>query len=180
MRRTVKAGTDLRAITTRKGFAQDEFMDPRAVTEKLRGLIGHQVGVSDWFLIDQNRINQFAECTGDHQWIHVDVEKAAQGPFGLTIAHGFLTLALIPAMSQCIQLPFDSAEAQMSINYGLNKVRFLNPVPVNSRIRSRVILTDIEEKSPGRILLTYKYTIEIEDQDKPACVAELIGLLVLK
>jgi len=155
-------------------------MDPRAVTEKLRGLIGHQVGASEWFLIDQNRINQFAECTEDRQWIHVDVEKAAQGPFGLTIAHGFLTLALIPAMSKCIQLPFDSAEVQMSINYGLNKVRFLNPVPANSRIRSRAILTDVEEKSPGRILLTYTHTIEIEDQDKPACVAELIGLLILK
>ena len=155
-------------------------MDPRAVIEKLRDLIDHQVGVSDWFLIDQNRINQFAECTGDQQWIHVDVEKAAQGPFGRTIAHGFLTLALIPAMSKCIQLPFDSAEVQMSINYGLNQVRFLNPVPVNSRIRSRAILTDVEEKSPGRILLTYTYTIEIEGKDKPACVAELIGLLILK
>jgi len=155
-------------------------MDLRTVIEKAKSQIGQEVGVSDWFLIDQSRINQFAECTEDHQWIHVDIEKAAQGPFGRTIAHGFLTLALIPAMSQCIQLPFDRAEAQMSINYGLNKVRFPNPVPVNSRIRSRVILTDIEERSPGRILLTYKYTIEIEDQDKPACVAELIGLLVLK
>lgn len=152
-------------------------MDPRAV--KLRDLIG-QVGVSDWFLIDQNRINQFAECTEDYQWIHVDVERATQGPFGRTIAHGFLTLALIPAMSKCIQLPLDSAQVQMSINYGLNQVRFLNPVPVNSRIRSRVTLTDVEEKSPGRILLTYTHTIEIKDQDKPACVAEIIGMLVLK
>jgi acyl dehydratase len=155
-------------------------MDLRIVIEKEKSRIGQEIGVSDWFLIDQNRINQFAECTGDQQWIHVDIEKAAQGPFGRTIAHGFLTLALIPAMSQCIQLPFDSAEAQMSINYGLNKVRFINPVPVNSRIRSRVILTDVEEKSPGRILLTYTHTIEIQGQDKPACVAELIGLLVLK
>ena len=155
-------------------------MDLRTVIEKAKSQIGQEVGVSDWFLIDQSRINQFAECTEDHQWIHVNVEKAAQGPFGLTIAHGFLTLALLPAMSKCIQLPFDSAETQMSINYGLNKVRFLNPVPVNSRIRSRVILTDIEVKPPGRILLTYKHTIEIKDQDKPACVAEVIGLLVLK
>ena len=155
-------------------------MDLRTVIEKAKSQIGQEVGVSDWFLIDQSRINQFAECTEDHQWIHVDVEKAAQGPFGRTIAHGLLTLALIPAMSQCIQLPFDSAQVQMSVNYGLNQVRFLNPVPVNSRIRSRVILTDVEEKSPGRILLTYKHMIEIQDQDRPACVAEFIGLLVLK
>jgi acyl dehydratase len=154
-------------------------MDSSAVTEKLSNLISQPVGVSDWFLIDQNRISQFAECTEDHQWIHVDVERAARGPFGRTIAHGFLTLALIPAMSKCIQLPFDDAKVQMSINYGVNKVRFINPVPVNSRVRSRIVLANVEEKSPGRILLTYKHTIEIEGQDKPACVAEMLGLVVL-
>jgi acyl dehydratase len=155
-------------------------MDPSAVTERLRNLIGQPIGVSDWVLIDQNRINQFAECTEDQQWIHVDVERAARGPFGRTVAHGFLTLALIPAMSECIRLPFDNAEAQMTINYGLNKVRFINPVPVNSKVRSRVVLAGVEEKSPGRILLTYRHTIEIENQDKPACVAEMLGLVILK
>jgi acyl dehydratase len=157
-----------------------DFMDQRAGIEKIRNLIGQQVGLRDWFLVDQNRINQFADCTEDHQWIHVDVERAARGPFGRTIAHGFLTLALIPAMSKSIQIPLDDAQVQMHINYGLNQVRFINPVPVNSKIRSRVILANVEEKSPGRILLTYRYTIEIEGKDKPACIAETLGLIVLK
>lgn len=146
----------------------------------LRGLIGREIGVSDWFLIDQNRINQFADCTDDHQWIHVDVERAAHGPFGGTIAHGFLTLSLIPAMSACIQLPLDPSQIQMSVNYGLNQVRFINPVPVNSQVRSRVTLAGVEEKAPDRILLTYKHTIEIEGQAKPACVAEMLALVILK
>ena len=155
-------------------------MNQHLVVEKIRNLLGQEVGLSDWFAIDQNRINQFAECTEDRQWIHVDVEKSAQGPFGRTIAHGFLILSLITAMSECIQLPFDGSEVQMNINYGSNKIRFLNPVPVNSKVRGRVLLADIEEKTPGRILLTCRYTIEIEGQDKPACVAEIIGMLVLK
>ena len=155
-------------------------MDRNSVFEKLKGLVGQVVGVSDWILIDQKRINQFAECTDDHQWIHVDVEKAAKGPFGKTIAHGFLTLSLISAMSKCIQLPFDKSEVQMSINYGLNKVRFLNPVPVNSKVRTRVTLAGVEEKAPGRILLTYSHTIEIEDQTKPACAAESLAMVFLK
>jgi acyl dehydratase len=154
-------------------------MDATPVIEKLRTLIGQEIGVSDWFLIDQNRIDQFAECTDDHQWIHVDVARAARGPFGTTIAHGFLTLSLIPAMSECIQLPLDRSHVQMSINYGLNQVRFINPVLVNSKVRCRVLLAGVEEKSPGRILLTYKHTIEIEGEDKPACVAEVLGLVIL-
>jgi acyl dehydratase len=155
-------------------------MDQRAMIEQIRSIIGQEIGVSDWFLVDQNRIDQFADCTEDHQWIHVDVERATRGPFGITIAHGFLTLALIPAMSQCIQLPFDDAIVQMRLNYGLNKVRFLNPVPVNSKVRSKIVLAHVEEKAPNRILLTYTHTIEIEGQDKPACVAEMLGLVVLK
>ena len=155
-------------------------MDQQSVVEKLRGRVGQVVGVSDWLVIDQKRIDQFAECTDDHQWIHVDVEKAAKGPFGKTIAHGFLTLSLISGMSKCIQLPLDNSEVQMSINYGLNKVRFLNPVPVNSKVRTRVTLAEVEEKTPGRILLTYSHTIEIEGQNKPACVAENLGMVFLK
>jgi acyl dehydratase len=155
-------------------------MNKQSVMEKLKDRIGQVVGVSDWSVIDQTRIDRFAECTDDHQWIHVDVEKAARGPFGKTIAHGFLTLSLISAMSKCIQLPFDKSEVQMSVNYGLNKVRFLNPVPVNSKIRTRIILAGVEEKAPGRVLLTYSHTIEIEGQDKPACAAENLGMVFLK
>jgi acyl dehydratase len=159
---------------------EEVFMDRNAVVEKLQGLVGQGVGMSDWVLIDQKRIDQFAECTDDHQWIHVDVERAAKGPFGKTIAHGFLTLSLISSMSQCIRLPFDKADIQMSINYGLNKVRFLNPVPVNSKIRDRITLAAVEEKVPGRILLTYAHSIEIDGQTKPACAAESLALMFLK
>jgi len=155
-------------------------MNQKAVAEKLKGSVGQVVGVSDWLVVDQKRIDQFAECTDDHQWIHVDIEKAAKGPFGKTIAHGFLTLSLISGMSNCIQLPFDKSEVQMSINYGLNKVRFLNPVPVNSKVRTRVTLAGVEEKAPGRILLTYSHAIEIEGQTKPACAAETLAMVFLK
>lgn len=155
-------------------------MDSAAALGKLKGLIGQEVGVSDWLVIDQKRINQFADCTDDHQWIHVDVEKAAKGPFGKTIAHGFLTLSLIPAMGACIRLPFDKADIQMGINYGLNKVRFLNPVPVDSRVRSRITLAGVEEKAPGKIMLTYRHSIEIEGQAKPACAAETLAMMFFK
>ena len=155
-------------------------METKPILDKLKTLIGQEIGISDWFLVDQDRINQFAACTDDHQWIHVDAARAARGPFGTTIAHGFLTLSLIPAMSQCIQLPLDPDAVQMSINYGLNQVRFIQPVPVNSEVRSRVVLTGVEERAPGRMLLTYKHTLEIKGQAKPACVAELLALMVLK
>jgi acyl dehydratase len=155
-------------------------MNKQSVVEKLKDRVGQVVGVSDWLVIDQKRIDQFAECTEDHQWIHVDEEKAARGPFGKTIAHGFLTLSLLSAMGNCIKLPFDKSEVQMAINYGLNKVRFLNPVPVNSKVRTRVALAGVEEKAVGRVLLTYSHTIEIEGQDKPACIAENLGMVFLK
>jgi len=154
-------------------------MSEKPGLDKVRGLIGQEVGVSDWFTIDQERINKFAECTEDYQWIHVDTEKAANGPFGKTIAHGFLTLSLISYLSGCIKLPLEGINIRMAINYGLNKVRFLNPVPVDSKIRTHAVLTDVEEKSPGRILLTYTHTIEIEGQERPACVAENLGMLVI-
>ena len=155
-------------------------MDSRATIEQLKSRIGQEIGVSDWFLIDQNRINQFADCTEDHQWIHVDVERAAQGPFGKTIAPGLLVLSLIPAMSQSRQNVFGDAPVEMLLNYGLNKVRFLSPVQVNSRVCSRIVLENIEARAPGQFLLTSRYTIEIEGQAKPACVAEIIGLFILK
>ena len=138
-------------------------------------LIGKELFVSDWTQVTQEQINKFADATMDHQWIHVDVEKAAKGPFGKTIAHGFLTLSHIPFFSYQVPLKFEGAK--MSINYGLNKVRFLNPVISGSKIRDRIVLTAIEEKPDNRILITQTHTIEIEGQDKPACVAESLGMV---
>ncbi len=155
-------------------------MTEKSALERVKELIGQEVGVSDWMTIDQKRINKFAESTEDFQWIHVDEERAAAGPFGKTIAHGFLTLSLISKLGSCIKLPLEGIKREMSINYGLNKVRFINPVPVGARIRDRVTLKDVAEKSPERILFTYSHTIEIEGQDKPACVAENLGMMVIK
>jgi acyl dehydratase len=145
--------------------------------EKFKLLIGKDNGTTDWILIDQAKINGFAEVTGDHQWIHVDIEKAKKGPFGTPIAHGFLTLALLPVFSYSGK--YTIAGAKMSINYGLNKVRFINPVPVGSRVRSKMVITAIEEKKPNQILVTNTHTIEIEGQEKPACVAEALGMIFL-
>jgi len=145
--------------------------------EKLKEMIGQEMGVSDWVQIDQEKINQFAECTGDHQWIHVDIEKAKQGPFGGPIAHGFLTLSLIPVLSGSSK--YMPEGIKMAVNYGLNKVRFINPVPAGSRVRSRMVLADIEERSGGRIMMTTTHNIEIEGQDKPACVAESLALFYM-
>ncbi|HEX6945813.1 MAG TPA: MaoC family dehydratase [Acidimicrobiia bacterium] len=139
------------------------------VLERLRGLVGTEIGVSDWWEITQERVNAFADATDDHQFIHVDPELAAQTPFGGTIAHGFLTLSMIVPM--LVQIPIDVGYPVMGINYGLNKVRFPAPVPVGSRIRARYTLDGVEEVSGG-IQLTRTVTVEIEGQEKPACVAE--------
>ncbi len=155
-------------------------MEQRAAIEKLQNAIGQEIGVSDWFLIDQHRIDQFAQCTEDQQWIHTDIEKAAAGPFGKTIAPGLLALCLIPAMSRSRTIGFDDSQVQMLLNYGLNRVRFLNPIPVDSRIRSRMVLLDVQAKTPGRVLVTTRHTIEIQGEAGPACVVEIIGLYVLK
>jgi acyl dehydratase len=137
----------------------------------LKGLIGQEIAVSDWVTITQERINQFAEATGDHQWIHVDVEKAKDSPFKSTIAHGFLTLSLLPLFTgECIRMP----SVKMGVNYGTNKVRFTNPVPVNSRLRGRFTVKEVED-IPGGMQVTMLATIEIEGKDKPACVAESIS-----
>jgi len=143
--------------------------------EEIKKLVGTEVYVSGWKKIGQEQINQFADATADHQWIHVDPEKAAQGPFGTTIAHGFLTLSHIPFFSY--QGAVSPEGAKMTINYGLNKVRFLNPVAVGSKIRDRIVLANVEEQKGGRILITTTHTIEIEGQEKPACVAESLGLV---
>lgn len=141
--------------------------------EKLHELKGKEVGVSDWFQVDQNRINQFAEATEDFQWIHVDTERAAREmPGGKTIGHGFLTLSLVAGlMSKVVRLPGVAS----SLNYGLNKVRFLNPVQVGSRVRLRAVLADWEKRDNG-YLVTWQATVELEGADKPACVAEMLAL----
>ena len=142
--------------------------------DKILEKVGQELGVTDWMQIDQERINQFAECTGDHQWIHVDKEKAAAGPFGTTIAHGYLTISLIPQFSGNIGVFPEGT--MMAINYGANKVRLLNPVTVGSKIRDRISLGEVTEKSGGRILVSNTHTIEIEGQEKPALVAEMLTM----
>jgi len=139
----------------------------------LQPLVGEAIGTSDWLLIDQQRINQFADATGDHQWIHVDVERARQGPFGGTIAHGFLTLSLLPAF---LATAFEIKETRSGLNYGLDKVRFIAPVPVNSRLRAHFRLMDWTAVSGGAQLKT-EMTVECEGAEKPACIAESITRL---
>jgi acyl dehydratase len=138
--------------------------------DELRSLVGREVGAGDWFEVSQERINQFADATGDHQWIHVDVERAkAETPFGSTIAHGFLTLSLLSDLvSRTVQVKLP---IKMGINYGLNKVRFVSPVPAGARIRARVALQSLED-IPGGQQLVWAVTIEREGGEKPCCVAE--------
>lgn len=135
-------------------------------------LVGQELGVSQWKEIDQTRINEFADVTEDHQWIHVDAERAAaESPYGATIAHGFLSLSLIPRMMKDIY----RVEGKMGINYGLNKVRFLGAVTPGSRIRVRSTLLEAAVVANDTINLTVQQTIEIEGRDKPAAVAEMIS-----
>ncbi len=139
---------------------------------EFKALQGKEMGVSDWFTITQDQIDKFADCTHDHQFIHVDPEKAAQTPFGSTIAHGFLTLSLLSAM--VYQMPSIEGVA-MGVNYGMNKMRFISPVKVGARIRGRFVLDKIEEIRPGEFQTTTTVTVEIEGQERPALVAEWIG-----
>jgi acyl dehydratase len=142
--------------------------------DALPGMTGDELGLSDWLEIDQERVDRFADATGDHQWIHVDPGRAAVGPFGGTIAHGYLTLSLIPFLgSQVFALETPGAK----LNYGVNKARFPHPVRVGSRIRSRVTMGDVTDLPTGK-QLTLRHVIEIEGQDKPACVAETVVLLL--
>lgn len=152
-------------------------MTERLPLEKFKQLVGQENGTSDWIVVDQGRINRFADVTEDHQWIHVDIEKAKQGPFGAPIAHGFLILSLVPVFSYAGKYAIEGA--RMVVNYGLNKVRFINPVPAGSRLRSKMVISAIEEKRPGQILVTNTHTIEIEGQEKPACIAEALGMFFL-
>ncbi|MER7717721.1 MaoC family dehydratase [Streptomyces flaveolus] len=132
---------------------------------------GTHVGVSEWISVEQDRIDTFADATGDHQWIHVDTDRAATGPFGATIAHGYLTLSLIPVLTQAV---YRIEGVKMGVNYGLNKVRFMNPVRAGSKIRASVDVVSAEEVPGGGRQIVNKVTIEIEGSDKPAAVAEAV------
>jgi acyl dehydratase len=146
--------------------------------EQLKDYIGKEIGLTEWMQIDQERINKFAEATGDFQYIHVDAERAANTPFGTTIAHGFLTLSLLSTLSG-MKGTIKLENAVMGINYGLDKVRFISPVKVGSKIRARFVLDEANEKKPGHYLLKYKVTVEIEGEEKPAMLAEWLGMSVL-
>lgn len=145
--------------------------------DTLADRVGKEIGVSSWVRVGQDRIDAFAACTGDDQWIHVDRERAArEGPFGTTVAHGLLTLSLVPAMNAEIGLvPPDVPHV---LNYGSDRVRFLAPVPSGARVRARTALVSVTERGAGRTLLTARTTVEIEGGDTPALVADTLALLV--
>jgi acyl dehydratase len=142
---------------------------------ELEPFVGQEIAVSDWVVIDQTRIDRFAEATDDHQWIHIDPAKAAKGPFGTTVAHGFLTLSLLPHL---MATTFEIRNTVLGINYGLNKVRFPAPVPVGSRLRGRMKLLALDKLPPQMgqpgAQLVWEVTIEREGSDKPVCVAESV------
>ena len=147
---------------------------PYVPVAELKDYVGKELGRSEWPTIDQDRINLFAEATGDFQFIHVDPVKAAQTPFGSTIAHGFLSLSLIPKLMEDILVMPEGLK--MVVNYGLDSVRFIQPVKVNSKVRLKVDLTEVIEKKPGQWLLKATTTLEIEGSDKPAYIAEPLSL----
>ena len=152
-----------------------DVMAERTVTtlEELKGVVGQETNVGGWIEITQDRVNQFAEATGDNQWIHVDVERAKTSPFGGTIAHGFLTLSLIPVYGRDGERHIEvKIPSKMGINYGLNKVRFMSPVKVGKKVRGRTKLIAAEEVAPNVLQMTNQVTVEIEGEDKPAMVAE--------
>ena len=136
---------------------------------ELAALVGEDIATSDWITITQAQVDQFAEATGDHQWIHVDVERASQGPFGAPIAHGFLTLSLIPRF---FESAIEVLDTRMGVNYGLNRVRFTAPVPVGSRLRAHMKLLQCQAIEGNGYQMTWGVTVEREGSDKPACVAE--------
>jgi len=142
--------------------------------DEIESLIGQELGSSEWMTMDQDAISAFADVTGDHQWIHVDEARAAEGPYGATIVHGFFTLSLIPKFSTEV---FTIEGVSIRVNYGLNKVRFLQPVVVGSRLRGTISVKDVIRGDKGTQVIL-EHTIEIDGQDRPACVAEVVTLLV--
>ncbi|MFF4404997.1 MaoC family dehydratase [Streptomyces sp. NPDC001262] len=139
--------------------------------DELRAAVGHEMGPSDWLEVDQSRIDLFAEATGDHQWIHTDPQRAASGPFGTTIAHGYLTLSLLPVL---VPRLMDVVGATMGVNYGVNKVRFPSPLPAGSRVRARARIVEVTEVAGG-VQVTTAVTVEREGGEKPVCVAEAVS-----
>ena len=147
----------------------------KAITlDAAKDLIGKECGVSEWITVEQERINQFADVTEDHQFIHINPEMAKMTPFGGTIAHGFLTLSLLAKMGEEASVLLEGTK--MGVNYGFDKVRFLAPVPTGSKVRGRFALAAIDEKRPGQTLLTYDVTVEIDGGDKPALIAQWMGM----
>ena len=143
----------------------------------IRDRVGSELGISRWLLVDQQRIDRFAECTEDRQWIHTDPERAnRESPFKGTIAHGYLTLSLIASLS--LDIGVVPSDAAAGFNYGLEKARFLAPVPAGARVRLRVFLDNVEDKDGGQLLLKTRNTLEIENSDKPALIAEALALIV--
>ena len=145
--------------------------------QELTALIGRDLGASDWFLIDQKRVNDFADVTLDHQFVHVDVEKAKKTPFGGTIAHGFLTLSLLVPL--CLDSIPVLENRTLLVNYGFDKIRFVAPVRVGKRIRATATLAEVSERRPGNVIIKLDVTVEIENEDKPAVVAEWLSLHVV-
>jgi len=152
-------------------------MGTTVTRQELESRIGAQLGVSDWFLIDQARVDEFADVTLDHQFVHVDPEKARKTPFGGTIAHGFLTLSLLVHL--CLQFIPELANRKLLVNYGFDRIRFAAPVRVGKRIRALATLGAIEERKPGNVLLRVDVTVEIEGENKPALVAEWLSMHVV-
>lgn len=150
---------------------------PEWSTAEMKAAIGSQVGLSEWILVDQDRIDRFADVTEDHQFIHVDPEKAAATPFGGTIAHGFLTLSLLSRLAENVVPRLK--DARFGINYGFDKVRFMNPVRAGKRVRARFTLMVADERLAGQWWCKYGSKIEIEGEDKPALIAEWIGMQIL-
>jgi len=139
--------------------------------------VGRELGVSEWVVVDQARIDAFAHCTGDTQWIHMNEERAKrEGPFGGTIAHGYLTLSLLATLA--IEVGIIPADASAALNYGLDKVRFMAPVRSGSRVRSRVMLTDVERKSGGRIIVRADNALQVEGEEKPALIAQTLVMIL--
>jgi acyl dehydratase len=139
--------------------------------DELRAAVGTTIGHSDWHTVDQAQVTAFADATGDHQWIHVDPERAAQGPFGTTIAHGYLVLSLLPIL---VSQAYRVQSARMALNYGLNRVRFPAPVPTGSTLRAKVDLTSVEDASDGGVQIMLTATVERQGGEKPCCVAETL------
>ena len=150
---------------------------PVATIEEIQARVGSEIGVSDWILLDQARIDAFADVTEDHQFIHVDPERAAKTPFRGTVAHGFLTLSLLSRMAEGVMLR--PATMRMAVNYGFDKVRFMGPVRSGKRVRGRFRMLSAEEKRASQWQITYEVTVEIEDEEKPALIADWIGYMFI-